>query len=147
MTQVDFYIISEKNPQSEDAVTCRLVLKALEQDYKILILGKNNKHLQYLDSKLWTFSEKHFVPHEIVSDEATQTFPGSQHLNVVLSETDSIDYPANLLINLSGKVPVNASRFERIAEIVPPDNAARGLSRSRFKHYRENKCELTTHEI
>ena len=147
MTRVDFYIISDSNPQSEDVIACRLAEKALAQDYKILILGQNTKHLQTLDEKLWTFSELSFIPHEILNNPISDSAPHAQQLKVVLSDDDSISGQANLLINLSGKVPDNFSNFERIAEIVPAKEQDRQQSRSRFKQYREKNCELKTHNL
>jgi len=142
-TRVDFYIISDSNPQSEDVVACRLAEKALKQGYKILILGQNTKHLHELDEKLWTFKDDSFIPHEIVNMDSSI----HAQLHVALS-TDSNAYEkSNLLINLSGQIPNNLSHFERIAEIVPAKQQERHQSRARFKIYRDKQCELQTHNL
>lgn len=142
-TRVDFYIISDNNPQSEDVVACRLAEKALKQGYKILILGQNSKQLHQLDEKLWTFKEDSFIPHEIINVDSSV----HEHLNIALSTDASLNEKANLLINLSGQVPANLNRFERIAEIVPAKKQERHQSRARFKAYREKQCELQTHNL
>ena len=142
-TRVDFYIISDSNPQSEDMVACRLAEKAVKQGYKILILGQDTKQLHDLDEKLWTFKENSFIPHEIVNADSVI----HEQLNVALATDSSLNEKANLLINLSGQIPANLNRFERIAEIVPAKQQERHQSRARFKTYREKNCELQTHEL
>ena len=142
-TRVDFYIISDSNPQSENIVACRLTEKALKQGYKILILGQDTKQLHELDEKLWTFKDDSFIPHEIVNADSFV----HQQLNVALATDSSVNEKANLLINLSGQVPANLNRFERIAEIVPAKQQERHQSRARFKTYREKQCELQTHNL
>ena len=142
-TRVDFYIISDSNPQSEDVVACRLAEKAVKQGYKILILGQDTKQLHDLDEKLWTFKENSFIPHEIVNADSLI----HEQLNVALATDSSLNEKANLLINLSGQIPANLNRFERIAEIVPAKQQERHQSRARFKTYREKNCELQTHEL
>ena len=142
-TRVDFYIISDSNPQSEDVVACRLAEKAVKQGYKILILGQDTKQLHNLDEKLWTFKENSFIPHEIVNSDSVI----HEQLNVALATDSSLNEKANLLINLSGQIPANLNRFERIAEIVPAKQQERHQSRARFKAYREKNCELQTHDL
>ena len=142
-TRVDFYIISDSNPQSENVVACRLAEKAVKAGYKILILGQNTKQLHELDEKLWTFKDNSFIPHEIVNADSFV----HEKLSVALATDSSVNEKANLLINLSGQVPANLNRFERIAEIVPAKQQERHQSRARFKLYREKKCELQTHDL
>jgi len=142
-TRVDFYIISDSNPQSEDVVACRLTEKAFKQGYKILILGQNTQQLHSLDEKLWNFKDTSFIPHELVNTDSIINDP----LKVVLTTDSSVHQQANLLINLSGQVPDKLNRFERIAEIVPAKQQERHQSRARFKTYREKQCELQTHDL
>lgn len=143
MTQVDFYIISDSNPQSEDVVACRLVEKALHAGYKILLLGHDQKQLHALDEKLWTFQEQSFIPHEIVQGQSEL----NKNLRVALSADSSSFSEADLCINLSGHIPKDHQRFKRIAEIVPANNNQRQQSRLRYKNYREQNCELQTHNL
>lgn len=147
MTRVDFYIISDANPQAEDTVACRLTEKALKQGYKILILGQSKKQLQSLDEKLWTYNDQSFIPHEIINELANTDDRHNEHLKVILSDNEQAGNSANLLINLSGKVPEHYSNFERIAEIVPAQEQERQQSRVRFKEYKKRQCELQTHNL
>lgn len=147
MTRVDFYIISDQNPQSEDVIACRLAEKAIKQDYKVLILGQDNKHLQALDEKLWTFNALSFIPHEINHEPSDQATDHSPFVKIVLSKNDLAGQNANLLINLSGQVPAHFTNFERIAEIVPARTQDRQESRIRYKQYKNKECELLTHEL
>jgi len=54
---------------------------------------------------------------------------------------------ADLLVNLSGRLPVRLERFNRIAEIIDADDERRRLGRERFKAYRELKLPVETHQL
>jgi len=53
----------------------------------------------------------------------------------------------DLLINLSDQVPLFFSRFERVAEIVGGNEAARKQARERFRFYRDRGYPLNSHEL
>lgn len=143
MTRVDFYIITKNNPRNQETIACQLVEKAFKQGYRILILGHTSKQLVNLDEKLWTYNEQGFIPHEFLP-EGSNTL---EHLKIILSTNEQANPGANLLINLSGKIPDSASSFERIAEIVPARDQDRKQSRSRYKEYRTMNFELETHDL
>jgi len=148
MTRVDFYIVSDKNAKSEDLIACRLAEKAIMKDYRILLLAADDAQLRILDEKLWTYKDQAFLPHEVVeSDIDSQSKLAAGKIKLYLSTTEQNSPEINLLINLSGRVPSNSLSFERIAEIVPANPAARGQSRARFKQYRARNRELLTHEL
>jgi DNA polymerase III subunit chi len=54
---------------------------------------------------------------------------------------------ADLLVNLSDRLPTGLERFARIAEIIDGDPERRRLGRERFKAYREHKLAPETHQI
>ena len=54
---------------------------------------------------------------------------------------------ADLLVNLSGRLPTGLERFARVAEIIDAQDERRRLGRERFKAYRELKLPLETHQL
>jgi len=54
---------------------------------------------------------------------------------------------ADLLVNLTDRLPDGWQRFARIAEIIDGDEERRRLGRERFKTYRELKVALETHQL
>ena len=64
------------------------------------------------------------------------------HLSTALDAAPAAD----LLVNLSGRLPRGLERFARIAEIIDADVEWRRLGRERFKTYRDLQLPLATHQ-
>lgn len=94
-----------------------------------------------LDNLMWTFKDISFLPHCLIdaddSDSSTITI-GWQGTTAKSNE---------VLINLSTTVPEFVDSFERIVEIVAPDNPNKQQARARYLHYREAGCELHNHNL
>jgi DNA polymerase-3 subunit chi len=54
---------------------------------------------------------------------------------------------ADVLVNLSNRLPSGLERFARVAEIIDADPQRRQLGRERFKAYRDQKLSLKTHQL
>jgi DNA polymerase IIIc chi subunit len=54
---------------------------------------------------------------------------------------------ADLLVNVSTRLPARLDRFARVAEIIDADDERRRLGRERFKAYRELKLTVETHQL
>ncbi len=61
------------------------------------------------------------------------------------SHTPALPF-ADLLVNLSARLPEHWERYPRVAEIVDADEQRRRLGRERFKAYRDLKVALETHQ-
>jgi len=115
----------------------------------VVLLSETGADAEALDELLWTFSERSFVPHEL--RRAVQPPPGAGPPPAdapvqVTPDLDSIG-PADLLVNLSGRLPGGLDRFKRIAEIIDGDDDRRRSGRERFKTYRELKLPVETHQL
>ena len=140
--RVDFYILKSAVPKQRLQVACRLAEKAYLQDLKVVILQDKLSDAKVLDELLWTFDERSFVPHQIVPetdvDSATPV-----HLAV-----ESANMPqADLLLNLTDRLPSGWERYARVAEIIDTDEERRRLGRERLKIYRDQKVTLDTHQL
>lgn len=141
--RVDFYVLQSAAPGERRLFACRLTEKAYLRNLRVVVLAGSDADAQGLDDLLWTFSERSFVPHAIYrdADSADSAAP------VQLTATADGGAAADLLINLSNRMPPLPQRYARIAEIVDADAERRRLVRERFKSYRDLKFELETHQL
>jgi DNA polymerase IIIc chi subunit len=54
---------------------------------------------------------------------------------------------ADLLVNMTARLPARWERYGRVAEIIDADAEHRRLGRERFKSYRDLKVTLETHQL
>ena len=136
--RVDFYVLKSSTAKQRWTFACRLTEKAYLRDLKVVLWSDNAADAEALDELLWTFNERSFVPHDLA---AAGTAP--VHLTPDLDAVESAD----LLVNLSARLPARLERFSRIAEIIDGDDDRRRLGRERFKAYRELKLPVETHQL
>ena len=51
------------------------------------------------------------------------------------------------MINLTGEVPDEFGRYERLAEVLDADGERREHGRERYRYYRDRGYELKTHQL
>ena len=89
--------------------------------------------LEALDEQLWKLPEGRFLPHGIDQPEAP----------IQLLE-DAPDAAA-VLINLDPSAPLPGGRFERILEIIPPDESLKQPLRERWKAWKARGADVHHH--
>jgi DNA polymerase-3 subunit chi len=158
--RVDFYVLSGSAPQQRLAFACRLTEKAYLKNMSVLIVSEDAAEARAVDELLWTFNDRAFVPHEVCA-AAGAGAPGADVPVRIAVDAPGVATPgvatpgvatpagtnADLLVNLSGRLPAALERFTRIAEIIDADPERRRLGRERFKAYREQKLPLETHQL
>ncbi|EIJ43550.1 DNA polymerase III, chi subunit [Beggiatoa alba B18LD] len=150
--QVDFYIIHKHAPQAVERFICRLIEKAYQQHYLVFIQANSAEQAKHLDQLLWVVNPDSFIPHALLltGDVETTCLNGqgdSMAFPVLISYGNQPQTPRSLLVNLTATVPVYFDQFQRIAEVVTPDEPARVAGRQRFRFYREQKFTLSAHDI
>lgn len=136
MTRVDFYLASDESDRAAAVVACRLAEKAWKLGHKVFVHANDATQAQQLDELMWTFRDVAFVPHSLDGDDPIR-----------IGHTAPPDGFDNLLVNLADEVPGFFSKFERVAEIVGGDAAAKEQARERFRFYRDRGYELETHQV
>jgi len=141
MTQVDFYILQNSQPDAQAMLTCRLTEKAFKQGHQVYINTASGQQLKKLDDMLWTFRDGSFLPHGLYDVNADSDHP------VLLGHDVEPEGPSDVLVNLSNDVPSFFSRFNRVAELVGGDEVQRESARERYRFYKDRGYTLNTHKL
>jgi DNA polymerase-3 subunit chi len=141
MTRVDFYIVQDSQPDTCPLLACRLTEKAYRKGHRVYINAASGKQVGQLDDLLWTFRAGSFLPHAVAQENPEESPP------ILLgSDTEPPDMD-DVLVNLAGTVPPWFSRFNRVAELVGSDEAARTAARERYRFYQDRGYTLNTHKL
>jgi DNA polymerase III subunit chi len=141
--RVDFYVLGTQTPRERSHFACRLIAKAYLQRLHVVLWSDNEADAKLIDDLLWTFDDRAFVPHQLSRDEQLRDRGTPVHLTLALDGVDAAD----LLVNLTDRLPEGLPRFARVAEIIDADPERRRLGRERFKVYREQKMLIETHQL
>lgn len=145
MTRVDFHFNTPDRLQH----ACRLIRKALRSEAAtsekpLVVVCDQLERLVEFDELLYSFSDDDFLPHVFIDHPMADEAP------VVLSPISWVPgegrTPA-LLLNLGDTVPDCFSSYDRVFEVVGPDEADRALARQRFTFYRDRGYTLTRHDL
>ena len=132
MPRVDFYILEEADAGALRRLACRLAEKAFAQSHRVLMLTADDEEARQLDDLLWTFRDRSFVPHEISKPGHAGTAP------VLIGTMESASGAgADILINVSDRMPEDLARFARIVEAVDGEPGRLKAGRERYRSYRE----------
>ena len=140
MTQVDFYILTDEASTARALLACRLTEKAWKQGHRVYINTASPQQLADLDDLLWTFRAGSFIPHGVYTESDTEEPVALGHASEPAGHND-------VLVNLSDEIPAYFSRFERVAELVGPDEQERAAARERYCYYQDRGYTLNTHKL
>ena len=140
MARADFYLIQKERFREEPLLlVCELARKAHDANLWTLVLARDAEQAERLDELLWEFDEDAYIPHQLAGDDEDELAP-------VLIATPETDTPMRpLVINLRDE-PVGGT-FDRVLEVVPADDSARGPLRERWKQYQARGLELKKYDM
>jgi DNA polymerase-3 subunit chi len=141
MPRADFYLIAKPRFRDEPLkLVCELARKACDAGQPLLVLADSMAQAEQLDELLWEFDPDAYVPHQVAgADEDDDVTP----VLIAAPETDAPLRP--LVLNLrAAAVP---SGFERVLEVVPADESARGPLRERWKAYKDRGVEVNKFDM
>lgn len=139
--RIDFYILKDNANNAFWLLVCRLLEKAYLKGRRIFVFCNNQSDAHYLDELLWTFKEDSFIPHNLQGEGPEPPPP------VQIGFSEEPRGYNDILINLSETIPPFHVRFQRIIELVSPNETAKILSRNHYKFYKQQQYELFTHEL
>jgi len=141
MPRADFYLIAKPRFREQPLLlVCELAKKASAAGQPLLILADSAAQAELLDELLWEFDPDAYVPHQLAgTDEDDDVTP----VLIAAPESDAPLRP--LVLNLrAAAVP---SGFERVLEVVPADESARGPLRERWKAYKDRGVAVNKHDM
>ncbi|HEV2614112.1 MAG TPA: DNA polymerase III subunit chi [Gammaproteobacteria bacterium] len=138
MPTVDFYLLENPSSDAVNLTTCKLCEKAYEQQKTVFIYSKTKQDAENLDKLLWTYNDISFIPHALI--------PAKTPILIGFSGSPP---PANydILINLTSESPSFFNQFNRVIEVVSGDAAEKQVAREKYRFYRDNQCELKSHQL
>jgi DNA polymerase-3 subunit chi len=140
--RVDFYILEEASANARLKLACRLAEKAYLAAQTALVWHTDAEELKAFDEMLWTFMDGSFVPHEMLTADAS-----GDDVPVLLSAGAAPPADVDIIINLAPDVPGCLPRTRRVAEIIDGDDSRRRAGRARFKAYRDLGIQPASHNV
>ena len=145
VTTVDFHF----NTSDRLLHACRLVRKAfhsgkVSEEKPLLVFCTDAPRLRRFDDLLYEFSESDFIPHVDADHPLAEESP------VLLCQTHYTPQPPRtpfVLINLDDEVPEFFSRFDRVFEIVGPDEDDKQKARLRYAFYKSRGYAIAQHDL
>ena len=141
MARADFYLIAKPRFRTEPLrLVCELARKAHDAGIPALVLARDAAQAEQLDDLLWDMGEDAYIPHQIAGEDV------DEEEAAVLIAPPSVDAPLRpIVINLrDGAVE---GPVERVLEVVPADEGARGPLRERWKQYQARGFDVNKHDM
>ena len=139
--RVDFYVVSDSNPDARERAACRLAEKAWMKSHRVFVHTASPAAARKVDELMWTFRQNSFLPHAL--------FPGApdEAEAVLVGDGTRPEDESDVLINLTDEVPAFYRQFDRVAEFVHGTDAARVAGRHRFRLYRDHGYAIESHNV
>lgn len=141
MPRADFYLIAKPRFRDEPLrLVCELARKAHDAGIFTLILARDAQQAEQLDDLLWDMGEDAYIPHQIVGEDVDE-----EEAAVLIAPPDVESPLRPIVINLRDGAVDGA--VERVLEVVPADESARGPLRERWKQYQSRGFELKKYDM
>ncbi len=138
---VDFYVMENAGRMQALRELCLLLEAPYNAKESIYIYTAETNDDEHLDKLLWTYRDDSFLAHQLVAENADNTSP------ILIGSETPAAAQNNVLVNLSGTLPVFYRQFKRIIELVFADPSVQQAARERFRQYREQGCDIQTHKM
>lgn len=137
MADIRFHTLSAAGGTARLRHACVLTEEAYLAGERVLVWLENPAALSQFDQLLWTFSDRAFVPHEMLAAGA-EANPAPVQLHDGASLGDQVRTGGfTTLLNLRAAPSPDAMAFARVLEVIDGDPAIRDAGRTRFRFYRE----------
>jgi DNA polymerase-3 subunit chi len=137
MTHISFYTHAE----NKLSVARQLIAKAWSQKLNVLVYAPDSAIAREVDRLLWTQPALSFIPHCLDDSPLAATTP------ILIGSRMEALAQADVIINLDQEPPSVFSRFDRLLEIVTPEESDLMASRQRYRYYKERGYDLATHDL
>lgn len=141
MARADFYLVTTPRFRAEPLrLVCELTRKAVDAGVPTLVLARTQAQAEALDDLLWDMGDEVYIPHQIAGTEDDED---EAEVLIAPPGVDAALRP--LVINLRDAAVEGP--FDRVLEVVPADESARGPLRERWKQYQARGLELKKYDM
>ena len=141
MPRADVYLIAKPRFRDEPLrLVCELARKAHDAGISTLILARDSEQAETLDDLLWDMGDDAYIPHQIAGQDDDE-----EEAAVLIAPPDVDAALRPIVINLRDGAVDGA--VERVLEVVPADESARGPLRERWKQYVARGFDVTKHDM
>jgi len=141
MAEASFYILPSSSLSDRFIFACKLIEKAYRCGQFCYVYTDSPQHSEQLDNLLWTFRENSFIPHQIYDGQ-----PDFED-TVLIGTQAAPEKWQKLIFNLSSKYPDDLTKTERILEILDNNEDLKQAGRQRFRQYKQDGFDISTHKI
>ncbi|RTE66573.1 DNA polymerase III subunit chi [Amphritea opalescens] len=139
MSQADFYVLPNAEPESRNAFLCRLADKVLGRGLNVFIRVANETEANRLDQLLWDYRPDAFIPHGILNQKPDAP--------VQIGWGDQLPTHRDVYINLGLDASAETLKFDRILEIVIQQPDILAATRQNFALYKKNGITPKMHDM
>ncbi len=141
---VNFYPISDREPEAHLVIACRLVEKVVGLGYRVHVHAADQQQANRIDEMLWTLRAESFLPHAILASKDEQS---PADLPVTIGFAQLSPQNKDVLINLAQQVHEQHAAFSKISDLVAADAANLQSGRLRYRFYQSQGYQLETHKL
>jgi len=120
---------------------CRLLRKVARSGLRARVVVEPGQAAA-LSARLWALAPTAFVAHSDSSASASVR----RRSPVLITDGDTPDDDAAVLLNLRGAMPHEPQRYQRVLEIISTDMADRQNGRARKRQYDAGTCSVSMHD-
>jgi DNA polymerase III subunit chi len=146
MAEVDFHILDEDSDIARLKVACGLIEQLSAAGERILVWLDDDSAAASFDNLLWTFTDRAFVPHEMLAPDPSR-WEAPIQLSAALSLPAAAQAQFPTLVALREQSSPQALGFARVVEVIDANPARRDAGRARFRFYREQGVTPRHHGI
>jgi DNA polymerase-3 subunit chi len=141
MPRADFYLIAKPRFRSEPLrLVCELARRCHDTGQATLILARDAAQAEEIDDLLWAFDDDAYLPHQVAGQDE------DDDITPILIVPPGVEVPMRpLVINLRDETAPPG--YERVLEVVPPDDSAREPLRRRWQQYKASGIEPAKHDM
>jgi len=145
MPEASFYILPSHSLSDRFLFACKLIEKAYRSGQFCYVYTDSLQQSQQIDNQLWTFRENSFIPHQLY-DETNHKTPDYEK-TVLIGTQAAPENWQKLIFNLSSKYPDDLTKTDRVLEILDNNEELKQAGRQRFRQYKQNGFDISTHKI
>ncbi|UTW03744.1 DNA polymerase III subunit chi [Amphritea atlantica] len=139
MSQADFYVLPDADPESRTAFLCRLADKVLGHGLNAYIHVASAGEAERLDQLLWDYRADAFIPHGLLNNKPDAP--------VQIGWGDQLPTHRDVYINLALDASEETLKFDRILEIVIQQADILAATRKNYALYKAHGITPKMHDM